>query len=180
MAPAPLVLILGSGKNIGAGLATRFASAGYSVAVVSRSGPASPAIDTNGYLQVRADLNNTTEVRSVFATVKAHFKTVPRVVIYNAATITLQSDPSNFFSIPAENLNADLGLMVTSPFVAAAEAVSAWTEAGIKDGRFIYTGNQQARNVLNIPALVTLGVAKSAGYHWVLLADMFYKRSGWR
>ncbi|RYP00079.1 hypothetical protein DL763_001008 [Monosporascus cannonballus] len=38
MAPAPIILILGSGANIGAAIARRFDKLGYQVALVSRQG----------------------------------------------------------------------------------------------------------------------------------------------
>ncbi|GKT60523.1 short-chain dehydrogenase/reductase SDR [Colletotrichum tofieldiae] len=182
---APVVLILGAGKNIGAGVAAHFSAAGYSVAVVTRSFPTpSPSTDPEtGHLRIRADLSDAAQVRDTFAQARKHFGRAPRVVVYNAAALTPPPDAENLFSLPVEQVEADLKLMNSGAWVAAGEAVKGWAEDGEegKRGRFIYTGNLLNEMTLPVPALVTLGVGKNAAWSWVSLADAVYKdKKGWR
>ncbi|KAK6217583.1 short-chain dehydrogenase/reductase SDR [Colletotrichum tabaci] len=182
---APVVLILGAGRNIGAGVAAHFSAAGYSVAVVTRSFPTpSPSPDPKtGYLRIRADLSDVAQVRDTFAQARKHFGKAPRVVVYNAAALTPPPDAENLFSLPVEQVEADLRLMNSGAWVAAGEAVSGWTEdaeEGAK-GRFIYTGNLLNAIPLPVPLLVSLGIGKNAAWSWVSVADAVYKeKKGWR
>ncbi|KAK2029313.1 short-chain dehydrogenase/reductase SDR [Colletotrichum zoysiae] len=186
---APVVLILGAGKNIGAGVAAHFSAAGYSVALVARGFPApSPSTDPEtGHLLIRADLADPAQVRDAFAQARQHFGGAPpRVVVYNAATMTPPPDAGNLFSLPVERVEADLRLMNSGAWVAAGEAVRGWTEdAGGEEegrkGRFIYTGNILNVVTLPVPALLTLGIGKNAAWSWIELADSVYKDTkGWR
>ncbi|GKT49001.1 uncharacterized protein ColSpa_09182 [Colletotrichum spaethianum] len=182
---APVVLIIGAGSNIGAGVAKHFSAAGYSVAVVGRRFPSpSPSKDPEtGYLRIRADIGDVAQVRDVFAQARSHFGKAPRVVVYNAAAMTPPPDADNLFSVPVEQVEADLKVMNSGAWVAAGEAVKGWTEDGEegKQGRFIYTGNLLNELTLPVAGLVTLGIGKNAAWSWVSLADTLYKdKKGWR
>lgn len=80
MAP-PVVLLLGSGANVGDGIARKFSSSGYKIAVASRSGKSVQGTD---YLSVRADLTQPESVKSVFDHVKSELG-IPSVVVYIGA-----------------------------------------------------------------------------------------------
>lgn len=185
MAPAPIVLILGAGPNIGKATARRFQSLGYDVAVVTRSGPASPARTPEGYLAIGADLSDTTVYPKIFGAVRETFAgQVPDVVIFNAAAATFPSDPTNLFSVPAAGLQRDIDLTVRGAFAAAGAAYGAWQGEGSgakkARGQFFFTGNLLARWVPDNPNWVTLGLTKSATSFWVGLADNLYKEKGYR
>jgi NAD(P)-dependent dehydrogenase (short-subunit alcohol dehydrogenase family) len=180
MAPSKVALILGAGPNIGKGLATSFASAGYSIALVSRN-PSSPnTVDSEGYLRIKADLSKPSDIAAAFSAVKTQFGIAPKTVVYNAAQVSPLPDASNLFSLSVETFNSDLQIMISSAYAAAQEAVKAWTEGGIEDGRFIYTGNATNKIVIPAAALATLGVGKSGSYYWVSLADALFKPKGHR
>ena len=86
----PAALILGAGSNIGASTARKFASLGYNVAIVSRSGTG--AKTAQGFLSLKADFTNPGSIPAVFDAVQSEFKAPPCVVVYNAAAFT--SPPS--------------------------------------------------------------------------------------
>ena len=87
MAPSGRVaLILGSGPNVGSHVAQGFASAGYKVAVVSRSGK-HPDPNTVA-LNIVADLVDPTAVRNAFEDVRAKLGE-PSVVNYNSKGVPL-------------------------------------------------------------------------------------------
>jgi NAD(P)-dependent dehydrogenase (short-subunit alcohol dehydrogenase family) len=89
MAPG-VILILGAGPRIGAGVALEFASHGFKVAVSSRSrvnGITSP----EGYLEVKADLFQPETIPQAFETVRAHFGNPPNVVVFNGKMVALAS-----------------------------------------------------------------------------------------
>lgn len=79
--PSPVILLLGAGANIGHGIAQRFSSSGYKVAIASRSGKSARGTD---YLSVKADLTQPQDVKSVFDTVKSELG-IPSVVVYIGA-----------------------------------------------------------------------------------------------
>ncbi|KAJ3945465.1 hypothetical protein N0V92_013524, partial [Colletotrichum tropicale] len=106
----PVLLILGAGSRVGASIAKHFSSAGYAVALVSRSAPSPPAVDpSTSFLRVRADLSVPAQVSGAFAAVRAHFGGVePRVVVYNAATVSQPPDAENLLSLDVGTVESDL------------------------------------------------------------------------
>ncbi len=147
---APIVLILGSGPNIGSAVAGRFRGRGYRVAVVSRGGPGAPApaLTPEGYLHIRADLADAGAYAGVYAAVREAFgehgdgggkgrgqgrggssgsSGIPDVVVFNAASLTPPADPDrDLFGVPLDGFQRDLDLMVKGAFVAAGEAYRLW------------------------------------------------------
>lgn len=85
-----VALILGSGPNVGSHVAQHFASAGYKVAVVSRSGkhPDPNLVD----LTIVADLVDPTAVRNAFEEARAKLGE-PSVVNYNGKGVPLSRWP---------------------------------------------------------------------------------------
>ncbi|KAK2065565.1 hypothetical protein LY76DRAFT_679228 [Colletotrichum caudatum] len=175
---APVVLILGAGKNIGAGVAAHFSAAGYSVALVARGFPApSPSTDPEtGHFRIRADLADPAQVRDAFAQAGRHFGGAPpRVVVYNAATLTPPPDAGNLFSLPVERVEADLRLMNSGAWVAAGEANAAWSWIELADAvykdtkgwRFFYADERKAdgSSIGNVPD------ANSNGKFYLELAE---------
>lgn len=79
-AKSPIVLILGSGPNIGQSVARKFASEGFRVAIASRS--QKEADSTEKQLNIKTDLTKPLEVADAFSKVKTTFGT-PSVVVYN-------------------------------------------------------------------------------------------------
>ncbi|KAH8665423.1 hypothetical protein BGZ61DRAFT_431325 [Ilyonectria robusta] len=175
-----IVLVLGAGKNIGQGVAQKFRSAGYRVALVSRSAE-DRGTTSEGDTTLRADLSNPSSVPSIFTAVKEILGGPPNVVVYNAAALTPPTDPQNPFTVPIEALERDLSVLNTSAYVAAREAVAGFeaTAAGLPKA-FIYTGNGLAGATSPLPLLVGLGTGKSAASYWVGSASAFYKEKGYK
>ncbi|KAM0433392.1 hypothetical protein ACHAPT_004270 [Fusarium lateritium] len=177
---AKILLILGAGKNIGQGVANKFRSAGYRVALVSRSAE-DRKTNPDGDLTLRADLSDPSSVPGIFGAVKEQLGGPPNVVVYNAATLTPPTDLQNPFTVPVEAFEKDLNVLNTSAYVAAREAVSGFeaTSADITRA-FIYTGNGLAGATAPVPLLVDLGTGKSAASYWIGSASGFYKDKGYK
>lgn len=192
-----VALIFGVGSNIGASLVKGFLGAGYRIATVARSQPPSARTSTpSTLLHIQADLADPANVPSVFAQLGAAGWPAPSVVIWNASAWTrpAASDPENPLEVPLEGFHRDMELMVTSPYVAAREAVRAWRRKGEEEGEakggggggrgrkgtFIMTGNLLPRKILPVPALVDGGVGKSAANYWVGLSDATFRKEGIR
>jgi len=77
---ASVVLILGSGPNIGQHTAQAFAKKGYKVALTSRK--AKDEDNTADRINIASDLSDPQSVIDVFSKVKASLG-IPSVVIYN-------------------------------------------------------------------------------------------------
>ncbi len=75
-----VVAVLGAGANVGHRVAERFTTAGYKVAVVSRSGNSVPS--TIAALSLSADFTNPKTVHQVFEKVREKLGE-PSVVVYN-------------------------------------------------------------------------------------------------
>ena len=76
----PVLLILGSGPNIGSAVAKKFASNGYEVAIASRS--AKPGMSAEGYLSIQGNLSQPKTVPSIFQIVREELG-VGVAVVYN-------------------------------------------------------------------------------------------------
>ena len=85
MSSQKVVLILGSGPNIGGSVSRAFAAKGYKVALASRSVKA----EDNGadQVNVQVDLSNPPSVSDLFAKVKETVG-IPSVVVYNGMPVT--------------------------------------------------------------------------------------------
>lgn len=175
----PLVaLILGSGPRIGAAVATKLIGNGYHVAIVSRKGETG---GIKGVLALQADFAEQWDVAAVYDAVEAEFQAPPSVVIYNAAALTPPATPTSLLSIPAEKFRSDLSVNAISPYLAAQEAVRRWEAMPDKTQKtFIYTGNAQNVLTIPVPAMLNLGVGKSASAYWIGAADGFYSSKGYR
>lgn len=75
-----IILILGSGANVGHHVSKAFLAKGYKVASTSRS--AKEDKNSPDAINIAADLSDPESVAQVFAKVKASFG-IPSVVVYN-------------------------------------------------------------------------------------------------
>ena len=85
-----LVLITGAGRGLGAGLATAFANAGYTVAInYNKSQVAAEALAAqlgNNCAAFQADVSDRQQVFAMVEQIKAHYGSSPDVLINNAMT----------------------------------------------------------------------------------------------
>jgi NAD(P)-dependent dehydrogenase (short-subunit alcohol dehydrogenase family) len=174
-----VVLILGAGPRIGGAVAAKFAEMNYSVALASRRGTGN--LDSNGCLSLQADFSRPETVAPLFEEVRVKLGAAPSVVVYNAAALTPPPDVSNVLSVSQKDFMSDININTVSPYTAAQEAVKGFATLpqGIKK-TFIYTGNILNTAILPVPALLTLGVGKSASAYWIGTADALYRDKGYR
>jgi NAD(P)-dependent dehydrogenase (short-subunit alcohol dehydrogenase family) len=176
-----IVVILGAGPRVGAGVTKHFVTAGYKVAIASRSSGSQAVSGAPGILSLKADFSKPDSIASVFDAVRAEFKSAPSVVVYNAAGITMPTADSPVLFASAESVSSDLAVNVVSPYVAAQQAVKEWESLpGDVKKTFIYTGNALNTTVLPVPMFLTLGMGKSASAYWLGMADMAYTKKGYR
>ncbi|KFY54220.1 hypothetical protein V496_07323 [Pseudogymnoascus sp. VKM F-4515 (FW-2607)] len=170
---SPVVLILGSGPNIGKHVARAFATKGYKVALASRS--LTEADSTADQVHISSDFSNPESVIKTFSKVESLLG-FPSVVVYNAAAVT-QNDPKDPLSLPLDAFTRDLNVNTNSAFVAAQQAVLAFKELPDSASRtFIYTGN--ILNTTTIAPFLDLGVGKSATAHIIQSASQAYADEG--
>lgn len=96
---APVVLVLGSGPNIGANVAKAFAAKGYRVALASRK--ANEKDNTKGQINISSDLSDPSSVADVFSKVKSQLAP-PSVVVYNGKKMQSLSNESTLTSPPLQ------------------------------------------------------------------------------
>ena len=87
---APVLLILGSGANIGSGVARAFAAKGYKVASTSRK-PQEHSTDED-ILHIQSDLADPDSLSGVFQRVVKALGP-PSVVVYNGQSTPIFSKP---------------------------------------------------------------------------------------
>ncbi|TVY64573.1 Enoyl-[acyl-carrier-protein] reductase [NADPH] FabL [Fusarium oxysporum f. sp. cubense] len=163
-AKSPIVLILGSGPNIGQSVARKFASEGFRVAIASRSQKEGDSTDKQ--LNIKTDLTKPLEVADAFSKVKTTFGT-PSVVVYNASAAAFPpaDDP---LSVTYTDFSNNTAINIHSAFIAAQQAVAGFAQLPDSAARtFIYTGN--ILNVTILPKFLDAGVGKSGAAHM-----MFY------
>lgn len=189
----PVALIFGAaitGSNVGGALTKGFLKAGYRVASVSRHA-AKPS--ESNHLHIAANLADPSSVASVFDAVANAQWPFPTVIIWNVSSVSPPAgpDPTNPFAVADADVQRDMALMVTSPYLAARKAVETWLSDGNvgenRKGTFIMTGNACPRFVVPqdqfpvpLAMMTTLGMGKSAAAYYLATADEVYKEKGLR
>ncbi|KAJ5893613.1 short-chain dehydrogenase [Penicillium taxi] len=175
LSTSPVILILGSGPNVGHHVAQAFASKGYKVAIASRS--LKEEDSSADQIHISADLSDPHSVKDIFSKVKASLG-LPSVVVYNAAAVTL-NPPEDPLSLPLADFSRDFNINTTSAFSAAQQAVLSFEQLP-KDSpkTFIYTGNML--NLTTFARLLDLGVGKSAMAHVIQSAATAYSTKGFK
>ncbi|KAK2691577.1 hypothetical protein QWA68_007708 [Fusarium oxysporum] len=174
-AKSPIILILGSGPNIGQSVARKFASEGYRVANASRSQKETESTDKQ--LNIKTDLTKPLEVADAFSKVKSTFGT-PSVVVYNASAAAFPpaDDP---LSVSYTDFSNNTAINIHSAFIAAQQAVTGFAQLPESAARtFIYTGN--ILNVTILPKFLDAGVGKSGAAHMMWAAADAYKNKGYK
>lgn len=97
----------------------------------------------------------------------------------DSAGAATPNDEKNPLSLPLKDFTRDLNINTTSVFVAAQQAVLAFTQLPDSSSKtFIYTGN--ILNTTIIAPLMDLGVGKSATAHMIQSAASAYKDRGFK
>ncbi|MCJ1444006.1 MAG: hypothetical protein MMC23_004506 [Stictis urceolatum] len=186
---SPVLLLFGSGANVGLSTARKFSSEGYKVAAVSRH--PSDELKKVADLTIAADLSDPTSVEGVFE------KTInelghPHAVVYNGTSLfplivspaPLAYDAhfvpaSNPLSIPLAHFASNLAVNTTSAYAAACLSVKSFSTLPASASRtFMYTGNMQ--NTLLYPESHSLGVGKNASAYFIEMASHAYGPKGYK
>ena len=190
----PVILILGSGPNVGQHVARAFTAKGYKVALASRR--LKEEDGTTDQVSISSDLSDPDAVIGVFSKVKALLG-LPSVVVYNGKNVlqylrlhrnsadilgagaATQNDVKNPLSLPLADFTRDLNINTVSAFVAAQQAVLGFEQLPDSASKtFIYTGN--ILNTTTMAPLMDLGVGKSATAHIIQSAATAYKDRGFK
>ncbi|KAM0807814.1 putative short-chain dehydrogenase [Seiridium cardinale] len=172
---SPVLLILGSGANIGQSVARAFHAKGYKIALTSRKPKQEHSAD--GYVSISSDLSDPESVVRVFSQVKEKLG-IPSVVVYNAGAAA-KNDPNDPLSLPLADFARDLSVNTTSAFVAGQQAVTGFAQLPDSASKtFIFTGN--ILNTTIIAPLLSLGVGKSATAHMIQSAASAYAERGFK
>ncbi len=86
------VLILGAGPRVGLGIAKKFQSEGYKVALGSRC-PNAMMLESQGFLPIIVDTSKTENIEAAFAEVRRRFGVAPNVVVYNGKVFPVLTVP---------------------------------------------------------------------------------------
>jgi NAD(P)-dependent dehydrogenase (short-subunit alcohol dehydrogenase family) len=191
MSGSKVLLILGSGGNVGASVASLFSQNGYKVALAARR--LKDEENAQGQLHIKADLADPASVESSFDKVVAKFGP-PTVVVYNGEVTMISSvrctdgvvSAASATPVPAdspldlsiESLTKDMTINTTSVLAAAKKAVEGFERLPSTYSKaFIYTGN--FLNKYLMPPLVSLGMGKSATGHLLAVASQAYGPKGY-
>lgn len=190
-----IIFVLGAGPKIGLSVANAFAAKGYKVALAARS--VQDGVDENGYLRLKVDLANSSEIQQAFRKVKDHLG-IPSVVVYNGrsmisslhqmpvflliilgASRTLLDEKDPLESISADQVNRDIAVNAVSPRFTAREAVKGFKQLPSSASRtFIMTGNML--NTAVKTDVLVFGMGKSAAAHMVGSASVAYREQGFK
>ncbi|KAF2718889.1 putative short-chain dehydrogenase [Polychaeton citri CBS 116435] len=173
-ATSQVILIFGSGPNVGQHVARAFAAKGYKIALVSRNPKEQ---DSANQVNIASDLSDPDAVIDAFTKVKSLLG-LPSVVVYNAAAAT-QNEPKHPLSLSLTDFTRDLNVNTVSAFAAAQQAAAAFEQLPDTASRtFIYTGN--ILNTITMAPLLDLGVGKSATAHVIQSAASAYADRGFK
>jgi NAD(P)-dependent dehydrogenase (short-subunit alcohol dehydrogenase family) len=191
MSTSPVVLILGSGSNVGKHVAQAFAAKGYKVALASRSLKGEDS--TADRVHISSDFADPESVIRTFSKVK-ELLGVPSVVVYNGNTVVEKVDPhtdileaaaatlndgKHPLALPWTDFSRGLAINTTSAYVAAQQAALGFAQLPHSASKtFIYTGN--ILNTKTIPVFLDLGVGKTATAYIIESASICYSDRGFK
>ncbi len=125
---APLALVTGGVRRLGAVIAARLAKAGYALALTSHSGgtpdaPLAEALATYGsdWKHFSADLSDRAAPHALVSAVTAHFGRAPDLLVNNAAMF----GQDDWMGMDADSLDAHFRLNLFAPLLLAKAVVAA-------------------------------------------------------
>ncbi|WVQ99111.1 hypothetical protein IAU59_006243 [Kwoniella sp. CBS 9459] len=147
-------------------------------ALASRSLKAADSSDSQ--LHIPTDCAKPDDILAAFAQTKEVWG-APSVVVYNASSVTWTpaDDPLAPSVVSPAEFNRDLNINITSPFLAAQQAVAGFAQLAPPTARaFLYTGN--ITNVAVLPKFITQSIGKSGGAAMIWAAAEAYKDRGYK
>ncbi|MEW9701353.1 SDR family NAD(P)-dependent oxidoreductase [Paenibacillus sp. SI8] len=139
MSQKPLIVIVGAGPGVSAGVAKKFGANGFRVVNVSRTKESLDTFSKELNLQeieaygVEADAADPDSLRKAFEHIKSEYG-VPEVLVYNAAKIAQGTSAS----LTDEQLLNDFKVNVAGALVSAQQVIPELIER--KEGTLLFTG----------------------------------------
>ncbi|CAF3439668.1 unnamed protein product [Rotaria sp. Silwood1] len=136
----PIAVVIGVGPGLGAALAKRFATGGYSIGLIARKEsslqPVQKELEQQGHtaLSVTADAGDISSVKNAFNTIRAKFGKDPEVLLYNASGFLYKS----LLDLKPEALQEALNIGVVGGLVASQEVLPSMIKNG--KGTILFTG----------------------------------------
>ncbi|PPJ56561.1 hypothetical protein CBER1_03887 [Cercospora berteroae] len=173
----PILLIFGSGKNVGAATIKTFLANKYRVAQATRSAKSEDS--TDDVLQLPRDVTQPETVNAAFATLRKTWGE-PNVVLFNAYSWHITDAKDTLASMGIEDFVSDITANVICAFVAAREAVASFKSLPSSASKtFLYTGNC-LDEMKAMPGFLTLGAGKSAAAYMISEASESYRDQSFR
>eukprot|EP00026_Physarum_polycephalum_P012339 Phypoly_transcript_12635.p1 GENE.Phypoly_transcript_12635~~Phypoly_transcript_12635.p1 ORF type:complete len:229 (+),score=50.70 Phypoly_transcript_12635:228-914(+) len=171
---SPLLIILGAGKNVGAGVANKFKKEGFKVALGSRN----PQKE-EGFHTFQVDLAQPSTVSAVLEGVEKELGTRASVIVYNAASYTRPQTATDPLALPFDKFAHDVNVTSHSAIAAAQHAITSFRALPAEQSRaFIVTGNLLP--FVHLPEFFSLAVGKTGIAHTIALAAKAYGSQGHR
>ncbi|MBP1997083.1 SDR family NAD(P)-dependent oxidoreductase [Paenibacillus eucommiae] len=154
----PLLVIVGAGPGVSAGVAKKFGTSGFRVVLVSRTKASldvyTEELQAQGVeaYSVQADASDSASLQSAFNQIKAEYG-VPEVLVYNAAVIN-QSNPS---SLSEKQLVDDFKINVVGALTSAQQVIPDMIDR--KQGTLLFTGGGLA--LYPAAVLTSLSIGKA-------------------
>ncbi|TXK84147.1 SDR family NAD(P)-dependent oxidoreductase [Paenibacillus sp. N3.4] len=154
----PLLVLVGAGPGVSAGVARKFGAKGYRIVLVARSEPSLSLYtkelhenEIEAY-SVQADASDTDSLIAAFAHIQAEYGATD-VLVYNAAAL-VQGNPS---SLTEEQLIHDFKVNVVGALTSAKQVIPSFVER--KQGTILFTGGGLA--LYPAAALTSLSIGKA-------------------
>ena len=167
----PLIVIVGAGPGVSAGIARKFGRSGFDVILLARRQESldnsvaalrQQGIDAHGMI---ADAAVGESMTQAFAQIGSEFGT-PDVVVYNAGAITI-SNPS---TLAVSDLLSDFTVNVAGALSCAQAVIPSMVERG--SGTILFTGGMLALNPVASRASAAIGKAGLRNLTFTLADEM--------
>lgn len=154
----PLLVIVGAGQGVSAGVARKFGSEGFRVALIARNQGSLDTLVNNlkseavEAFAITADATNTESVENTFQVIREQFGT-PDVLLYNAAVIS----QSTVSKLNEQQLIDEFKVNVVGALTSVKQVVPAFVER--REGTILITGGGIA--ITPNPEYASLSIGKA-------------------
>ncbi|KAL9045819.1 MAG: hypothetical protein Q9214_001207 [Letrouitia sp. 1 TL-2023] len=159
-----VILLYGSGPNVGAAILKKFAANGWKTAAVVRT--MKDEYKDSADLVLQADFADAQVIQKVYTEVETY------------AFESCSSDATNLFAAPPQNLARDLAVNTVGCYAAASSAVAGFRKLSLGPKVFIFTGNGFPTSI--VPEQPGLGSGKAASAYLIeTAAHALKEQSHW-
>ncbi|CAF0719372.1 unnamed protein product [Adineta ricciae] len=139
-AKKPIAVVIGVGPGLGASLARRFATGGYSIGLIARNESnletLQKELEQQGHtvLSVKGDASDVSSIKNAFNTIRTKLGDDPEVLLYNPSGFIYKS----ILDLKPEELQNALNISVVGALAASQEVLPAMVKNG--KGTILFTG----------------------------------------